>query len=364
MMAAAIRCRGTRTTGRWRIGILLSLGLWCAAVWPARADLGESPGRPSGAAAREGQAGALYSLAGAQEIEETSVTLPGGVPLVLVRIPGGSSRMGSPLGERSRESDEGPVHDVHLDYDFYMGKYEVTQAQWVAVMGRNPAREGYGVGDNYPVYYVHWDQINRPGGFLDKLNEHLALTSQALVGARLRLPSEAEWEYACRVGTETRFYFGDSLTDGEGNWLNDTDADGPAGTLPGNRSDYMWYRGNNTSGTAKPVGQKLPNAFGLYDMHGNVYEFCLDWDHSSYNGAPSDGSVWNYYDPPRRDRASEEPKDTLRASRGGSYATDLKHSRSANRAFTLPANTNPWMGFRVVRSRFPWTAAQDWENYE
>ena len=182
--------------------------------------------------------------------------LPGNVPLELVRIPAGSFQMGSPDTERSRRGDEGPVHPVGIAYDFYLGKYEVTQAQWLAVMGSWPGdAPNYGVGDNYPAFYISWDNARN---FITALNTHITATGQG--PATMRLPSEAEWEYAGRAGTQTRFYFGDSL--GVGDTVEDD----------GVRSLYMWYGGNNSPKGSKPVGCKLPNAFGLYDMSGNLCE--------------------------------------------------------------------------------------------
>jgi len=192
--------------------------------------------------------------------QEMRLLLPGGVPLDLVRIPAGSFQMGSPDTERSRHDDEGPVHTVNIGYSYYLGKFEVTQGQWQAVTGSNPAHD-YGVGDDYPVYFVSWNDCQ---SFVSTLNG-LGL------GGTFRLPSESEWEYACRAGTSTRFFFGDSLS------VDDYATDGLAGTLPGNRSDYMWWwfncQGNaNGAHGSKPVGTKLPNQWGLYDMSGNVYE--------------------------------------------------------------------------------------------
>jgi hypothetical protein len=157
--------------------------------------------------------------------EEITIYLPGGVPLVLVRIPEGGFQMGSPDTERSRFSNEGPVHTVSIGYDFYMGKYEVTKEQWEALMGS--WRYGFG-NNNGPVNNVSWGGAQN---FITALNTHIANTHQG--PATFRLPSEAEWEYACRAGTQTRFFFGDSLS------VGDREEDGPAGTLPGNRSDYM-----------------------------------------------------------------------------------------------------------------------------
>ena len=261
--------------------------------------------------------------------EETTITLPGGVPLVLVRIPSGSFQMGSPETERGRSGDEGPVHAVTIAYDFYMGKYEVTQAQWQAVMGSSKAWD-YGVGDDYPAYYVSWVDIADPGRFLDKLNQHLEATGQAVGGKPFRLPSEAEWEYACRAGTQTRFYFGDSLS------VDDLGADGPAGVLPGNRSDYMWFGGNNSPVGAKPVGRKLPNQFGLHDMHGNVSERCQDWLHD-YTGAPTDGSAW-------------VAGGTTRVLRGYDWFGNAQDCRSANRGDNLPGDGDSTHGLRLLRT--------------
>jgi formylglycine-generating enzyme required for sulfatase activity len=140
--------------------------------------------------------------------DTVTLTLPSDVndvndaKLEMVRIPAGSFKMGSPQKERGRYKDEGPVHRVKIDYDFYIGKYEVTQDQWMTVMEKNPAYR-YGIGGDYPVSHVSWDLCQQ---FIGKLN-------QLDIGT-FRLPTEAEWEYACRAGSKSRFYFGDSL---EGN---------------------------------------------------------------------------------------------------------------------------------------------------
>jgi len=180
---------------------------------------------------------------------EVTVYLPGDVPLALIPIPTGSFQMGSPDTERSRSSYEGPVHTVNIAYDFYMGKTELTQRQWLAVMNSWPGTAPsslYGLGDNYPAYYISWNDCQN---FITALNTHVTDTGQG--PATFRLPSEAEWEYACRAGTQTRFFFGDSLS------VDDLSTDGPAGTLPGNRSDYMWFGANISPYGSKPVGTKL-----------------------------------------------------------------------------------------------------------
>jgi formylglycine-generating enzyme required for sulfatase activity len=263
---------------------------------------------------------------------EITINLPGNVPLVLVRVPAGSFQMGLPVGERSSEDWERPVHTVNIAYNFYMGKYELTQRQWLAVMGSWPhtAPHSYGVGDNYPAYYISWNDCQ---SFITALNTHITNTGQGL--ASFRLPSEAEWEYACRAGTQTRFFFGDSLS------VGDTNEDGPAGTLPGNRSDYMWYWFNYNTPTygSKQVGTKLPNQFGLYDMSGNVWEWCQDWYHTDYTGAPTDGSAW------------ESPIGSNRVVRGGDWDLNAYFCRSADRFTFNPGNRYADLGFRLLRTQ-------------
>jgi len=272
---------------------------------------------------------------------ETTIMLPNDVPLTLAKIPSGTFQMGSPNTERNRDSDEGLVHTVNIGYDFYMGKYEVTQKQWLAVMGSwpdstyNPDMDNgkFGRSDSHPMYFVSWNDAKN---FITALNTHIANTGQGPL--TVRLPSEAEWEYACRAGTQTRFFFGDSLDCG------DEDEDCAAGTLPGNRSDYMWYRFNcqgNANGAygTKPVGTKLPNQFGLYDIHGNVWEWCEDDYHLDYTGAPADGSAW-----------VDNPRGSGRAGRGGSYYGYARSCRSASRSASNPSlrSSGYGGGFRVV----------------
>ncbi|MBM3334041.1 formylglycine-generating enzyme family protein, partial [Candidatus Sumerlaeota bacterium] len=265
---------------------------------------------------------------------EITIYLPGNVPLVLVRIPAGSFQMGSLVTERSRYSDEGPVHTVNIGYAFYMGKYEVTQKQWLAVIGSWPHTapgSTYGVGNNYPAYNVSWNDAQ---SFITALNIHITNTGQG--PATFRLASEAEWEYACRAGTQTRFFFGDSLS------VDDLATDGPAGTLPGNRSDYMWfgYSYNTPTYGSKQVGTKLPNQFGLYDMSGNVWEWCQDWYHTDYTGAPSGGSAWEV----------QQSGYPYRVCRGGAWGYNAGNCRSAPRAGYHPDNWSGGLGFRLLRT--------------
>ena len=249
--------------------------------------------------------------------------LPAGVNMEMVPIPSGSFRMGSPKAERGRSKDEGPLHTVNIDYEFYMGKYEVTQAQWLSLMDIKPYKI-YGIGDDYPVFKVSWNHCRQ---FVNAMNQ-LGL-------GHFRLPSEAEWEYACRAGTKSRYYFGDSLE------CADYCADCATGKGDKKRSDYMWYCGNNVRDGepefgCKPVGQKLPNAFGLYDMHGNVWEWCQDEYHFDYKGAPTDGSAWQ-----RREGAG-------RVLRGGAWDYRAEYCRSACRCGYSAHRGYTFHGFRLV----------------
>jgi formylglycine-generating enzyme required for sulfatase activity len=244
--------------------------------------------------------------------------------LRLVRIPAGTFEMGSPGNERGRNTLEGPLHTVTIDYDFFMGETEITQAQWQAVTGSSPVSESdYGLGVNFPVYNVSWDDIAGPNGFLANLN--------ALGQGAFRLPSEAEWEYVCRGNTQTRFNFGDSLD------CDDICEDCAAGILSGNRGNHMWYCGNNTPVGARLVGLLGPGPFGVYDMHGNVQEWCQDHKHDSYFGAPTDGSAW------------VEPATPYRIVRGGAWNLEVAYCRSAYREWSRPEYRFNFVGFRVVR---------------
>jgi len=258
-----------------------------------------------------------------------TILLPGNVPLELVRIPAGSFQMGSPDTERSREPNEGPSHTVTIGYDFHMGKYEVTQEQWLAVMGANPGGYAwdYGAGPDYPAYNVSWEDAQ---AFIAAVNAHILETGQGPV--TLRLPSESEWEYACRAGTQTRFDFGDSLNVGD---LCEDD---------GVRSQHMWYCGNSAGygepgwGSA-PVGGKLPNLFGLHDMHGNLYEWCEDCCHEDYTNAPADGSAW------------VDSLEAPRIIRGGYWNYNAENCRSAYRGGYGASIRLYYAGFRLAAVR-------------
>lgn len=242
------------------------------------------------------------------------VSLPGGVTMEFVRIAAGSFVMGSTDGADWSYCHpcEQPPHPVDIAYDFYIGRCEVTQAQWVAVMGSNPASD-FGVGHDYPVYNVSWEDGQN---FIAQVNQ--------LGQGTFRLPSEAEWEYACRAGTMTRFSFGDSICS-------------PTEVLPCELDNYGWWINNSADG-AEPVRQLLPNAFGLYDMHGNVNEWCEDDWHEDYSGAPADGSAW-----------VETPRVATRVFRGGHWNYEARYSRSAVRAGAPLAASSDLLGLRLVR---------------
>ncbi|WP_161575412.1 SUMF1/EgtB/PvdO family nonheme iron enzyme [Beggiatoa leptomitoformis] len=217
-----------------------------------------------------------------------------GTELVMVYVPAGEFIMGSNNGS----SDEKPVHKVKIEKAFYMGKYPVTQAQWQAVMGNNPSNWK---GDNLPVERVRWENCI---AFCEKLSK--------LSGKTIRLPSEAEWEYACRAGTTTAYWWG--------------------GNMDGNR---CWY-GENSGETTHPVDEKVnahTNPFGLCDMSGNVWE----WTHSDYTSG-YDGN----------ELALSENTSKNKTLRGGSWNYNADFTRSANRYYYEPSYLNLIIGFRVV----------------
>ena len=239
-----------------------------------------------------------------------TIMLEGDVPLEMVWVPAVKFLMGSPDNEQGRRAEEGPQHQVTLTYGFWIGKYEVTQAQWRAVMGwsNNPS---YFLGDNRPVGNVSWVTITKD--FIPAL--------KTMTGLRFRLPSEAEWEYACRARMTTRFYWG--------NDLNYTDVE-----------NYAWYYDNSDSQT-HDVGAKRPNGFGLYDMIGNVREWCQDWYGSYASGSETD--------PTGPNSGSEY------VTRGGDYTAYDYRCRSACRNSASPESSNPGVnvGFRLCRSDGP-----------
>ncbi|GCL42436.1 bifunctional serine/threonine-protein kinase/formylglycine-generating enzyme family protein [Dolichospermum planctonicum] len=233
-----------------------------------------------------------------------------GIKLEMIAIPGGTFWMGSPANEAERGDNESPQHQVTVP-SFFMGKYPLTQAQYQAIIGDNPS--GF-KGNNRPVETVSWDDAVT---FCQKLSQR--------TGKNYRLPSEAEWEYACRAGTKTPFSFGDNIT---------TDLVNYNGNYPYKSAPKGKYREQTTD-----VGTFPRNAFGLYDMHGNVWEWCEDDWHENYINAPTDGSAWNSLS-----------GSNIKLIRGGSWRRNAGYCRAAARDRGSRGLRYYYCGFRVVSS--------------
>lgn len=225
----------------------------------------------------------------------------------LVRIPSGKFTMGLPMSESGRDKKDGAQRIVKITKPFYMGIYEVTQEQYQEIMGKNPSNFK---GAKNPVEKVSW---NEAVAFCEALSKKAGPSKGLPAGMTVRLPSEAEWEYACHAGTTTRFSFGDS----------DTKLD-----------EFAWYTSNSESKT-HPVGQKKCNAWGLYDMYGNVWEWCSDWFNDSSANADT-------LDPKGPNSGS------YRVLRGGSWSYSPWICRSAFRSRDNPDNRYNNIGFRIV----------------
>ena len=249
---------------------------------------------------------------GGEKIErELSVALPGGLAMDFVWIESGTFAMGAPPGESGRSSDEGPVHQMEVDTGFYLGKYEVTQQQWVAVIGTRPW-----TGDVYalnsascPAVNISWLDVHE---FIGRLNE-------AAGDSLYRLPSEAEWEYACRAGTTTRW---------------------SCGNAPDQLTEYAWFYENawrEDSAYAHDVGTLLCNPWGLYDMHGNVWEWCQDW--------------FEFYAVSKQAESGGRLTLGRRVMRGGGFGNEVRHLRSADRGASDPGLRSHDLGARLVRVR-------------
>ncbi len=265
--------------------------------------------------------------------------LGNGIELEMVKIPPGKFMMGSPEDELERYDGESPQHEVNVSA-FLIGRYPITQAQWKAVVTNVPKIQrdlnpdpSYFKENNRPVEGVSWQDAVEFCARLSKYTDR-----------NYRLPSEAEWEYACRAGTTTPFHFGETIT-----------------------TDLANYNGNYTYGTGQkgryreettPVGSfGVVNAFGLYDMHGNVWEWCADPWHNNYKGAPKDGQAWdeksndNRYQVYRNDFLVNLLEDHRpRVWRGGSWVCNPRRCRSAYRFYFNPDYTDNYFGFRVVRA--------------
>jgi formylglycine-generating enzyme required for sulfatase activity len=256
-----------------------------------------------------------------------SVSAQSSVSDSFVRINGGTFMMGSPVGEIERNDDE-VQHQVTVSA-FYMGKYEVTQKEYEEVMGTNPSRFKE---PNLPVENVSWfDAVE----YCNKRSQKEGLTPAYMISGAgdnrtvtwnrnangYRLPTEAEWEYACRAGTTTSFSAGNSITTDQANYN---------GNRPYNNNAKGTYREKTT-----PVGSFAPNPWGVYDMHGNVFEWCWDWYGDYSGGAQTNptGAVTGSY----------------RALRGGAWSFNGQNLRSALRSYTNPSILNDAFGFRLAR---------------
>lgn len=245
---------------------------------------------------------------------EKSLELGNGVKMDFVLIPAADFYMGSPSVEEGRDDDEGPAHHVKITKPFYMAKFEVTQKQYKTVFGENTVwanKEFKFKGDNLPVENAKWLEVER---FLKKMSEQ--------TGQKLRFPTEAEWEFACRAGTETPFYTGKTISSDGANY-------------EASRVYGIGEKGLNMEKTVD-VGSYKPNPFGLYDMHGNVWEWCNDWYGKTYYTE----SVTD--DPPGPVSGKE------RVVRGGSWKNWPKNCRSADRQSLDPDKERDNIGIRPV----------------
>ena len=242
--------------------------------------------------------------------KETTIDLPGGATMEMVLIEPGSFRMGSSASEVGHNSDESPLRTVTISKGFYLGKYEVTQAQWESVIGTSPWFGQSYVQSNlaHPAVYISWEDAQE---FIHQLNV-------AAGDSLYRLPTEAEWEYACRAGTNTPWSFGDDESQ---------------------LGEYAWYKGNTSNVNevyAHAVGTKLPNPWGLHDMHGNVYEWVQDW----YGNYSSDVQV----DP------TGPASGSYRVSRGGGFINGARYTRSPFRFSSTPSYRSGYIGVRLLRT--------------
>ncbi len=238
--------------------------------------------------------------------KELTVDLGKGVKLEMVLIPAGEFLMGSPDSDKDAGWSEKPQHRVRITKPFYLGKYPVTQEQWEAVMGSNPSDFNSAFkGPKNAVETVSWDDCQQ---FLGKLN-----VKSAAGAGKFQLSTEAQWEYACRAGSKTKYCFGDDAS---------------------KLGEYAWD-GANSNGTTHPVGEKKPNAWGLYDICGNVWEWCQDrFDGEYYEKSPADD--------PRGPATGSS-----RVLRGGSWSVPARNCRSAIRINDWPGNRRVYVGLRA-----------------
>jgi formylglycine-generating enzyme required for sulfatase activity len=245
--------------------------------------------------------------------------------IVLCWCPPGRFRMGSPPGEPERRPDETPV-EVTLSRGFWMGKYEVTHGQWKRVAGEFPGTLLPGETDDFPVHSINYLEAE---GFCRKLTESASTSGELPEGWAFRLPTEAQWEYACRAGSTTATAFGDSLSSKQANFQG---------------KPYNGAEEGPSRGGPAPVGSYPANAWGLHDLHGNVYEWCRDWYHQRLPGGD---------DPDLSARKGARNRDGTysRVRRGGGWCDDGQPCRSARRLRYEPERRSDHIGFRVVVDR-------------
>jgi formylglycine-generating enzyme required for sulfatase activity len=237
------------------------------------------------------------------------------IDLELIHVAPGEFVMGS----NNEFFGEAPAHAVTIRSGYFLGKYPITQAQWIAVMGDNPS--AFGGSPMRPIDNVHWEQAAE---FCRRL------ASQS--GLEVRLPSEAEWEYACRAGGAAEYFFG--------SWGPFTDDSEVPWEVRQTLCEYAWFD-LNSNGVTQPVGRKRPNGWGLHDMVGNVWEWCQDVWHDGYHDAPVDGSAWV-------DGAEQQPRRCLR---GGAWDMNAFRCRSCYRSYDHRELATNRYGFRVVVER-------------
>ena len=248
------------------------------------------------------------------------------IGMKLANIPAGKFMMGSPIGEKEREAQE-TLHEVVIAKSFLMGAYEVTQNEYTKVMGpenHSVFRDGRGGSPEHPMEAIEWTQAVE---FCKRLSNR---PEEMTAGRKYRLPTEAEWEYACRAGTTVPFSFGDSLSSKQANFN---------GKYPYGGAD----KGSYLRQSAK-VGSYAPNTFGLYDMHGNVAEWCADWyDPNYYQDSPNENPLG-----PPLGATSDDFGNFYLVVRGGSWVDDARALRSANRQRAMHKTRYQTIGFRVV----------------
>ncbi|MEX0819110.1 MAG: formylglycine-generating enzyme family protein [Pirellulaceae bacterium] len=274
-------------------------------------------------------AGSRDALADGPEVG-TNPIITNSVGIKLARIPAGTFVMGSPRGEAERDDKE-ERHEVTITKPFYLGVYEVTQAEYVAVMkgGRDGSNRSAFRGDDLPVENVEWKMSKI---FCEQLS---ARPEELNAGRKYRLPTEAEWEYACRAGTSTAFHVGDSLSSDQANFNGNY----PVGD--GETGKYL----RRTA----PVGSYEPNAFGLYDMHGNVAEWCADWyDPDYYLNSPEEDSLGPPFGVVSTKFTNNGNQNFFVVVRGGCWVDDGRACRSAYRYRAMPNTQYRLIGFRVA----------------